>query len=385
MIKKIVGAFLGLAFGIMFAVVWHSSPIVKPLPRPTGSFAIGVESLPLVDQLRQENYAAGDKKRALMAHVWYPAEIQEGTRYPYLGNLMPLFKKSFAQLYRIPQWVSNLLWRNIYTHAFTDVPVAQKQTTYPVILFSHGLLGLPSQMYASSIENLASHGYIVVAIDHPYFNILTQFPDGRVASSQALSSQFQKMNQAEQNTFLSKAIDLYKADFAFVLDELKKLNNNKNSIFYTKLNLERIGVMGHSAGGTASVEFCRSDERCKVAADLDGWYDHVIGQEPIKKPLLLLFGEKSIEVSEPSAEYLQRKELTREQYFEREQKIVEHKKALCSEEHCSLVIIPEAIHDDFGDGALLKWPLRSWHAVDSYKVLGQINKHLVEFFMRYLS
>lgn len=384
MLKKILSVFFGTVFLSLVVLFWYSSPIVKPLPKPTGPYAIGVESLPLVDQQRQESYAAGDKKRALMAHVWYPAEIQEGTRYPYLGNLMPLFKKAFAQLYRIPQWLSNLLWRNIYTHAFTDVPVAQKQTTYPVILFSHGLLGLPSQMYASIIENLASHGYIVVGIDHPYFNILTQLPDGRVASSQALSAQFQRMNQVEQNKFLSQAIDVYKADFAFVLDELKKLNQNKNTVFYTKLDLERVGVMGHSAGGTASIEFCRMDERCKVAADLDGWYDHVIGQEPIKKPLLLLFGEKSIEVSEPSAEYLQRKELTREQYFEREQKIVEHKKALCSEQQCSRIIIPQATHDDFGDGALLKWPLRGWHAVDSYKVLEQINKHLVEFFKRYL-
>lgn len=385
MIKKIVGAFLGLAFGIMFAVVWHSSPVLKPLPRPTGSFAIGVESLPLVDQQRQESYAAWDKKRALMTHIWYPTDVQEGTHYPYLGSLMPLFKKSFALLYGMPNWLNNLLWRNIYTHAFTDVPVAQKQKMFPVILFSHGLLGLPSQMYASIIENLASHGFIVVGINHPYFNILTQLPDESIVSSQALSAQFQKMNQAEQSTFLSQAIDVYKADFAFALDELKKLNQNKNSVFYNKLDLERVGVMGHSAGGTASIEFCRTDERCKAAADLDGWYDHIIGQEPIHKPLLLLFGQKSVEVTEPSAEYLQRKELTREQYFEREQKIAEHKKALCSEQHCSMIIIPEATHDDFGDGALLKWPLRAWHAVDSYKVIGQINKHLVEFFKRYLS
>jgi dienelactone hydrolase len=383
MFKKNISRPFALVLLCLLMIFWYFSPILKLLPHPSGPYAIGIQTLPLIDQRRSEQFAPR-AKRAVMAHIWYPAQIQEGTQYPYLGNLMPLFKKTFAQMYGIPNWLSNFLWRNIYTHAYADLPVAQKQTSYPVILFSHGLLGLSTQMYASIIENLASHGYIVVGIDHPYFNILTQLPDGSIASSLALNAQFQKMNQTEQNIFLSKAIDVYKADFAFVLDELKKLNQNKNSIFYTKFDLERIGVMGHSAGGTASIEFCRMDERCKAAVDLDGWYDHVIGQEPIEKPLLLLFGQKSIEVAEPSAEYLQRKELTRDQYFEREANIAKHKKALCSEQQCSMIIIPEATHDDFGDGVLLKWPLRPWHAADSYKMLEQINERLVEFFVTYL-
>ena len=64
-----------------------------------------------------------------------------------------------------------------------------------------------------------------------------------------------------------------------------------------------------------------SDKRCKAAIDLDGWYDHIIGMQPLGKPLLLIFGSKSIEIAEPTADYLKRKEITREQYYEREKSI----------------------------------------------------------------
>lgn len=93
-----------------------------------------------------------------------------------------------------------------------------------------------------------------------------------------------------------------------------------------------------------------------------------------------MFGEKSIEVTEPSAEYLKRKGLTREQYYEREHTIQKHKKELCSENSkCSMIIIPGAAHEDFGDGILLKWPWRSWKAADSYTTLDAINKQIQTF------
>ena len=108
--------------------------------------------------------------------------------------------------------------------------------------------------------------------------------------------------------------------------------------FTNHLDLDRVGVMGHSAGGTAAIEFCRIDKRCKAGVDLDGWYDQAIGHEPLQQPLLLMFGSKSLEVTELSTEYLKRKELTRERYYEREQNIADHKKELCKNKNCSMII-----------------------------------------------
>lgn len=387
--KKIVVTSLA----ILAITAWYCSPILKPFPALTGSYQVGIQTLELADHQRPEPFADNPTdKRTLMAHLFYPASLnpadtsgnQQAEPYPYLGNKMPRFQKAFADHYHLPQLVSKLLWRNIHTNAYLNAPLATGNTKYPVILFSHGLLGFPSDMYVSILEDLASHGYIVIGIDHPYFNILTLYPNGRIVSSQKLDEQFQKMRPADQKEFQNKAIAIYKEDMQFILGQLATLNEDQSSIFYHHLDLDRVGVMGHSAGGTAAIEFCRIDKRCKAGVDLDGWYDQAIGHEPLQQPLLLMFGSKSLEVTEPSTEYLKRKELTRERYYEREQNIADHKKELCKNKNCSMIIILEANHTDFSDEALLKWPLRPWNAVNGYKAMAEINGHILNFFDRYL-
>ena len=368
---------------MVFGVFWYISPILKPLPLTTGSYSIGTQEFHFFDQQRDELFSSDTEKRSVMVRMWYPSSVQTGRKYQYLGNKMPLFQKMFADEYYIPHWLSALLWRSIATHAYINASLASVYSMYPIILFSHGLLGLPSETYSALIQNLASHGYIVVSIDHPYLNFLTQYPNGKVVSSHYLSTQFSKMRPHEQYEFQSQAINIYKADMKFAIDQLERINQDAKSIFYNRLDLNNIGVMGHSAGGTAAIEFCRIDDRCKAAVDLDGWYDHIIAHEPLKKPLLLIFGSKSIEISEPTPEYLKRKELSREQYFEREQKIADHRKELCSISSASMVVIPGLGHD-FGDGLLLKWPLREWNDVDGYTSLKRINSHLLQFFDQYL-
>ena len=361
--------------------LWYASPIFKPFPKPTGTFSVGTTVIELTDTSRKELYSENPaENRILSVRFFYPAKLTSSDKkYPYLGTKMPYYEQHISSQYHLTHATSKLLLRNISTHSFINAPLATTQNNYPVILFSHGLLGYPSDAYLTILENLASHGYIVAGIDHPYFNGLTLYANGKVVTEQKLSNSFNKMSQVEQKKFLSEAIEIYKADMKFVIDELAKLNQDQSSIFYNHLDLNRIAAMGHSAGGTASIEFCRSDNRCKAAINLDGWYDHVIGHEPINKPLLLVFAEKSIEVTEPTPEYLKRKELTREHYYEREKNIKEHKERLCSVPTCSMIIIPGATHSDFDDLMFLKWPFREWSAVEPYKTIALVNNYIIKF------
>jgi len=376
-----------ISIALVIGGLWYVSPIFKLFPKPSGPHSVGTIVVELTDINRKETFLGSpDEIRTLVARIFYPSKQGDNfEKYPYLGNKMPYYQKFVASYYHIPECIAKLFLRGIDTHSYINAPVAHEQSAYPVVLFSHGLLGLPSDIHLILLENLASHGYIVVAIDHPYLNALTLFADGRVTSSLSLSEQFNKMSQTEQKEFQTKAIDVYKADMKFVIDELTKLNEDQNSIVYHRLDLNRIAAMGHSAGGTASIEFCRNDNRCKAAIDLDGWYDQVIGKEPINKPLMLMFGSKSLEVSEPTPEYLKRKELTREQYYEREKNIKEHREKLCSIPMCSFVVIPDASHSDFDDEMFIKWPLRSWNEVDAYKTIALINSNIIGFLKKYLN
>jgi dienelactone hydrolase len=373
--------------GLGLLGLWYCCPAFKAFPKPTGTYEVGTTSLEFSDTSRKEIYSENpNENRKLSVRFFYPYfasnEASKGRPaklYPYLGKKMPYFQQYIANQYHLTHATTKLLFGNITTHAYENPPLADTNKKYPVVVFSHGLLGFPSDASAAILENLASHGYIVAAIDHPYFNGLTVYQDGTVITSQKLSDEFNKMRWQEQQKFQTQAIEIYKADFKFFIDELTKLNEDPKSIFYQRLDLNRIAVMGHSAGGTASIEFCRADSRCKAAINLDGWYDQVIGNEPIKQPLLLIFAEKSLEVSDPLPEYLKRKELTREQYFEREENIIQHRKKLCDTPNCKTAIIPGATHADFEDTMLLKWPFRAWNAADAYDILKQINGHIVRF------
>lgn len=369
---------IGLGVGIA-GCLWYISPILKPLPQPTGPYHIGTTALPIVDPLRKEMYADYDQQRTLMTRLWYPITTPTGSLYPYLGTTMPAFQQLVAQFYGIPLWLSKWLLRGITTHAHADVECSPTTRGWPVVLFSHGLLGMPSETHISIIETVASAGYVVISIEHPYFNVLTQYPDGKIVSSHQLNEQFSKMRPQQQREFQCAAIKTYKADMACVLKHLDTLNNDSASPWYHKLDLQQVVVMGHSAGGTAAIEFCRLHSACKGAIDLDGWYDQCIGDEPLKQPLLLIFGSESLEVTEPTLEYLARKELTRELYYEREATIARHRERLYSQPGSSMVVLPGATHDDFSDFTLVKWPLRAWNRVDGYATVKAINTTVLQF------
>ncbi|HEX2977954.1 MAG TPA: alpha/beta fold hydrolase [Candidatus Babeliales bacterium] len=382
---RLLNTYLFLSVFLILLSVLYLFPILKPFPEPSGPFQVGTQAFKIVDQQRDEPYAPGcDGKRSVMVRFWYPAAVQTDERLQYVAGKMPILQQLYAALYSIPLWISALLWRNIITHSYVNAPLSRSKEHFPIILFSHGLFGLPSDMYVSLIENIASNGYFIVGIDHPYFNIITQYPDGSVVSSNELSAKFQKMRPHEQRAFQANAINEYIRDMKLVISELEKLNQDKESTVYQRLDLTRIGVVGHSAGGTAAIEFCRNSQMCKVAIDLDGWYDHVIRAEPLRKPLLLLFASESLDVGEPTPEYLQRKEITRDEYFEQKKRTEEHIKSLCSASECFLVLLDHTSHEDFSDAVLAKWPMRRWYAQNSYKVLESINSRIVDFLQKYL-
>lgn len=366
---------------------FYLCPIFKAFPKPVGPFKVGLQMLHLIDRDRIDLLAGNpNEQRALMVHVFYPA-IPDGAdaeTVPYLQDKMPIMQKMLAARFHIPHWIVRQLLSNIKTNSYSNVPILQEYAPYPIILFSHGLYGFPSDMYVSLLENLASHGYVVLAIDHTYLNELTLFPGGKIAGLSSHCATFSALSPQEQRAFQSTAINVYKSDMQFIMDQLVLLNEDPHSFLYHCCDLDHIGVMGHSAGGTAAIELCRIEDRCKAAANLDGWYDHIIGHEPLHKPLLLIFGSESIAVTEPTTAYLKRKGLTRGQYFERERKIAEHREELCNDAQCSMVVIPGASHSDFGDEALMKWPFRAWSAPNSYEVLQFINAGVLQFFNQYL-
>jgi dienelactone hydrolase len=174
----------------------------------------------------------------------------------------------------------------IRTNSILNAPIATEGAPYPVLLFGHRWGGSRTQNTFLA-EELASHGYVVVATDHPLNAVRVQLSDGSVVRSDradALSNLEHTTPDAIKAVW-GKELDLWLADDTFVLG---KLEQNNNGWFANRLDLTRIGAFGHSFGGSASLNLLGRDPRVKSAVNLDGWtfqgLDHRTTQ-----PILLVY------------------------------------------------------------------------------------------------
>jgi dienelactone hydrolase len=255
-----------------------------PLPMPTGPHSVGRVSYDYVDHARFDIYAGNpEARRELVLFVWYPASPQATAEFaPYL----PSAWAPTAEFLGI-----NVA--GLRTHAVPDVSIAPDSAAYPVLLLSPS--GFPPLMLSAIAEELASHGFVVVGVNHTFETTVTAFADGRVAAMNPAATGgalgLQAGSHAEIFRQRASVCEYKAADLASVADQLENLNTDPIERFTGRLDLARLGAFGHSFGGNAALELCRTDERCRAAANLDGalWSD--VGQVGLDRPALQVLAE----------------------------------------------------------------------------------------------
>ncbi|MBB5960118.1 putative dienelactone hydrolase [Saccharothrix tamanrassetensis] len=273
------------------------------LPAPTGPHRVGVTTLHLVDRDRLDPWPdAVGRNRELMATVFYPAH--DVRSYPVAPQMTPGAAEKFAWLDvnhahpELPK--SGVDWAATRTHSHIGAPALPVRR--PVLLYSPGAAD-PRTVNTALAEDLASRGYVVVSFDHPGETSEVEFPGGRVRII-ALPA------DPRTNPDVFRAmIDTRLADTGFVLDRLEVLARGGNPDADGKalpkhlgraLDLRRIGMYGHSAGGTTAAEGMYEDRRIDAAVNLEGYLDHgtaqpgqpgellPIARNGVDRPLLLL-------------------------------------------------------------------------------------------------
>lgn len=238
----------------------------KPeLPAPTGPHRVGRTSFHWVDETRPEAFTddPGDR-RELMVHLWYPAEAPSDAKpAPYCIG----YEAVKAGLNRMEQQVCETLT----THSYAKAKFAPSQTAAPVLVFSIGN-EMVASLYTLLFEELASHGYVVAALDHPYEAKAIVYPNGRVApyNESKRPAENSPTFQKEFADFYRRRTDERAADARFALTQLEKLNAQGE--FKGRLDLNRAGVFGHSIGGVAAAQACLLDARFKAGLNLDGLF-----------------------------------------------------------------------------------------------------------------
>lgn len=250
-------------------------PILFPIPRiptPSGPFPVGTNSFEFVDEAREELYSGREEARRFMIQVWYPANVKPtDKRAPWMENA-DVFAPAIATFFDLPSFFfDHLTLTNIPAFANADIAAANER--FPVILFSHGWNGFSAQNAGQALE-LASHGYVVVGIHHTYGAMTTVFPDGTIAPNnpKALPEDRADPNYEAVAQVLVKQ---WAGDMAYTLDQLAAWNEAEENPFFSTLDMERVGVYGHSTGGGAAIQFCGTDSRC----------DSLLGMDPFMRPV----------------------------------------------------------------------------------------------------
>lgn len=364
---KIIGLILGIFAASTFAMLWHFTPIFNPHPPLTGPYAVGIRSYTFIDASRPMHENSAHEPRALPVDIYYPAHGDKTATYPY----KPTYYKALADYYArhsiLPQFVTQLLLHNITSHAAPDAPINDDKATYPVILFSSGIGS--SMTYATYLEDLASAGYIVVDVQHPYDVDVCVFPDGKVIE---IDTEFKAAIKKTDREFIypyrGRAHWIWLADVQHALTRLEQLNNDPAFDFYHKLDLNRIGSLGHSHGGAVMIDLVKHDVRIKAGINMDGWTKTANTLEGFNKPFMFLLNDTSGN---------DRPEL---QLYENMKNANNH--------DASSIIIHGAGHTAFSDYIQLKWPLQKLIGVahgDATKIRTQIQDAMRTFFNRYLT
>src|SRR5436190_8513283 len=242
---------------------------VPALPAPTGPHRVGSEIFRWTDSRRAETLTANPSDhRQVIAQAWYPSDTSDGPAVPYfeaqghlpgaIGGIPPFMFGSFAR---------------VATHATFGAPISAAEKKWPVLLFSPGL-SLPREMYTALCVDLASRGYVVVALSEPYESGVAVLAGGHVIGQ----TTHPDVMGPPPHRALERLIDIRTADSSFALDQLSRLGQlEPNSPLAGHLDLEHVGIAGHSLGGATAVQVMASDPRFKVGVNLDG---KLFGKEP---------------------------------------------------------------------------------------------------------
>lgn len=189
----------------------------------TGEYQVATVTYTYTDTNRMETYTNTGENRKLNVEMWYPKNI-EGT--------------------------------------------------YPLIVFSHGGFGIKSSN-ETLYNELASHGYVICSIDHTYQCFSTTDEDGHTISMdkdymQECLVEDPRSDIQQSYAYYQKWMKIRTGDMDFVLDMILAETENKDSdAVYKLVDTAKIGVMGHSMGGSAALGLGRTRDDVSAVIALE--------------------------------------------------------------------------------------------------------------------
>ncbi len=180
----------------------------------TGENHVGFQKLTLAYE------GSDDSQRTRSVMIWYPTSA-EARQHNYRGQV-----------------------------GFVALDAAVSAGHHPLILFSHGFLGMPDQSIFLT-EGLARRGYIVAAIGHA---------DGLLAKRE---KPIPPPNFTDGKSWTEDKFRDRREDLVALLERLLKRNGEADSPWHRRVDSAAIGVAGHSLGGYTALGLIGGWEKAK--------------------------------------------------------------------------------------------------------------------------
>ncbi|KAL9067352.1 MAG: hypothetical protein Q9161_006960 [Pseudevernia consocians] len=251
------------------------------IPKPNGPYNTRITNAKLVDQTRLDPFAPNRTQRAIMVTVFYPIKTPSECDPLHTMDYMPLATAQFWDSEFADYGVNNATLENFGISACR--PNATIGPTYdgndqPIVIFSPGMT-VSRQLYSAMAQMVASHGYIVITIDHPYDAYIVEFPDGTL------------VHAANITTTAQTDLDLATRaqDVTFLLDQLSANDTVRGVIpgISCALNVSQVAMFGHSLGGATTAAAMLHDRRIAGGLNMDGTFYGPVVKLGLDRPFLL--------------------------------------------------------------------------------------------------
>jgi hypothetical protein len=275
----------GAALFLCLLSAAHSTVV---LPNTNGTYNVTISTMKLVDQSRFDPFAPISEPRAVMISLYHPTICSQRSSTS-LVNYMPPKTAAFVN--------DQFAAFGIPNNTFSQLKIAQcspnisnrhsKSEPLPVLLFSPAL-GTTRLFYSAMVMAVASTGYTVVSIDHPYDTDILEFPDGTTIFA----------GNSSTDAFILLDLETRAADASFVLNQLSRTSIAQKLVpsMSHGFDVRKVGMFGHSLGGAAVATTMLNDSRIAGGMNLDGSLFGSVLSAGLDHPFIL-FGHSGKNIS----------------------------------------------------------------------------------------
>ena len=263
LLKFASGLFIGISFIVTFLIIYY-----LPIPEfkiENQKYSVSYEEIYINIETRPQPLAFSEisnlsenSNRELLVDIYYPSNDETEPNQLFRNASTNWGETVINYLNRT--WNINLP-TFLFSHlnlSFLDVGVELEPTKgeLPVVVYTHGWAG--EKIFATDqLINIASQGYIVIAIDHTGLAMFTELPGGTIYN----------YGSTEASTKVFNVMKEMSIDIQDTLSHIEKLNY--------QINFDDISIIGHSTGGGSAYLFCLTN-KCSTLILQDPFFVPII-------------------------------------------------------------------------------------------------------------